>query len=236
MKLLQTHPTFFTIAGFSITAHGFLFALGAVIGAFFLMYHRQLLALSFNDVLERCVAIFIIGLIGARFGYLVAYPATWQSFGDAIAIWHGGLVSFTGIAAGFAVAALYTRSLPSEKRVIWLSLVVQATLLAWSIGRLGNYYAGESGGVASSVWHLTYGHVPIQLFESLGCLLLFITIRLTTLKPLQQIWLGIGGYLILRFVVDFWRDELVVGLRVSQWTDLICIIVLLLMMKKYRAV
>jgi|GEM_PF-2526727 len=234
MKLLQTHSVFFTLHGFSVTAHGFFFALGALLATFFIIANRRMLGLSFNDALERCVAIFIIGLAGARLGYSVAYPGTWQTIGDIVAIWHGGLVSFTGIIAGLLVTALYARRLSFEKATQWYAIVVQATLLGWSIGRLGNYYAAESGGVASSFWHLTGGHVPIQLFEALGCLLLFLTLRFLTIRPLEQIWIGIGGYLILRFMVDFWRNEASFGLHVSQWVALICLIILAFFIKKYR--
>ena len=233
MQLLEPHPVIMTFASAQLTAHGFFFAVGGLIATLFIILQRHKLNLSFNDALERCVMIFVGGIIGARLGYVIAYPTTWNSVWDIFAIWQGGLVSFTGILAGLGVAALYARKLDPEQKILWLRIIVHATLLGWFLGRFGNYYAAESGGVASTFWSATYGKVPIQLFESFGCLGLFLWLQFTKFKPVEQIFLGIGGYLVLRFMVDFWRDEAQLGLHVSQWVSLLGLIILAFYWRKY---
>jgi prolipoprotein diacylglyceryltransferase len=220
MDLLQPHPIFFTFSGFEVTSHGIFFALGALLATFFLTKKRSIFDLAMSEMVERVLVIFVIGLLGARIGYLTAYPNQWQSAGDIIAIWQGGLVSFTGIVAGLGVVALYAQRFPLSVRVQWYAVIVQATLLGWALGRVGNYYAAESGGTPSALWQVTYGHVPIQLFEAAGCVFLFLIIRRYQ-QPLLRVYLGIGGYLVLRFLVDFWRDETRWGLHVSQWVALL---------------
>ena len=228
MNFLQTHPIFFTLHGFQITAHGFFFALGAVIATIYLSNFAHEFDLRTSQVVDRALGIFVVGLLAARVGYLVAYPNSWDSALAFIAIWQGGLVSFTGIAGGLWMAHLYGRLMSANERQAWIQRIVLATLLGWTIGRIGNFYAGESGGVVSSVWSVTYGHVPIQLFESLGCLILFISLNLKKLSPRWTNIAGIGGYLVVRFFVDFWRDEHVIGLRVSQWFSLVGIVIIAL--------
>ncbi len=224
MNLLQPHPDFFQLGSFTITAHGFFFALGAVIATLFLVSQRRSFELRAAEVVERSLVIFLLGILGARLGYLLTYPSQWENTWDVLAIWQGGLITFAGILVGFLVASLYARSWKTSRRQHWYDAIVLAALLGWAVGRLGNYYAAESGGVASQFWYLTYDHVPIQLFESLGCLLLFVLLRFFRLSPGQTAFVGIAGYAVLRFCVDFWRDELVVGLRLSQWVALVLLI------------
>jgi phosphatidylglycerol:prolipoprotein diacylglycerol transferase len=234
MNFLQTHPVFGHIGSFEITSHGVFFALGAVVATLFLCSQVQVLGMDMQAVIDSVLIIFIVGLLAARLGYLLAYPDSWDSVGQLFAIWEGGLVSFTGIIGGLVAAYILSRRMDRGQRWLWFAHLVQAGLLAWSIGRLGNYYAGESGGVVSVVWSLTYGHVPIQLFESFGCFLLFVWLRYAHYPSKRIVVNGLLGYLLVRFCVDFWRDEAVVGLHVSQWASVLLFIIVVVYARAKR--
>lgn len=225
MTLLEPHPIVFQSTFGTITAHGVFFALGAVVAAWFFAYQiRQAGMGRFVQGFESAVLIFVLGLFGARFGYLITYRAEWTSFGQLFAVWQGGLVSFWGIAAGFAAAWWLARHWSGEKRVTWWRTMVLAGLLGWGIGRLGNYYMSDSFGVLSSHWSAFYGRVPIQLLESLWCLLLFFTLR----RRADAAWLGVLGYIAGRFIIDTWRDELQLGpLHLSQWFAILALVILI---------
>jgi prolipoprotein diacylglyceryltransferase len=199
-----------------ITPHGLFFALGAVAAAAFLLKKRKALGLSAGTIVERVFWIFALGLLGARLAYLLAYPDEWQEVAQVLTIWEGGLVSFGGLLVGSGMVFWFAKK--TAERDAWLSSTARAFLLGWAIGRIGNFFALESAGVVSPTWDFLHGTVPIQLFESLGCLMLFFGLR--SLSTLRLTYGALGGYLLIRFVIDFWRDESVFsGLRVSQWVS-----------------
>lgn len=236
MFLLSPHPTIFTLGDFALTTHGFFFALGAAVGALYLMRQAKQFGAKSSEVLEWVLWIFVIGLLAARVTYLFAYPSEWESVADLIAIWHGGLVSFGGLLAGYFTAKVVVRKLPREQRLAWYDAAGIALLLAWAIGRLGNYYAQESVGVVSLFWHLTYDRIPIQLFELFGCLIIaLLLIRFKThFKPGALAHVALMSYLVLRFIVDIWRDEgSLFGLHISQYVSLLGMLIIAIYYRKH---
>jgi prolipoprotein diacylglyceryltransferase len=225
MSILEPHPILFQTAWGPVTAHGFFFAVAAIVAAN--IFARLLVKAGigrFVQGVEIAVLIFVIGLFGARLGYLISYRSEWSSFSQLFAVWQGGLVSFWGIAAGLIAALWGARNISGEYRTAYWRAVVLAGLAGWAIGRLGNYVIADSFGVLSAPWHAFYGRVPIQLFESLLCLCLFIVLY----RNAKAAWLGIIGYLLGRLLIDTWRDEALLGpLHVSQWTIILILIVII---------
>jgi prolipoprotein diacylglyceryltransferase len=214
---------------FPVTAHAALFITGVLVAlAYVIVTERR--RYDWLWLTEMVVYGFIAGLFGARLAFLMVYPSTWMTWLDAVAIWQGGLISFGGIIAGVACVMLRTRTIALQQRhLLWARLAV-ATCFAWAVGRLGNYYGLESSGIESSVWQVTYGLVPVALFEALGCLVVGIVLHSVLSRalrpPLQILILALLSYLSVRFAVDFWRDERVVaGLRISQWVSFCGILV-----------
>ncbi|CAN5199592.1 N/A [soil metagenome] len=206
-----------SIGAATLTPHGLFFALGALAGAGFLISQRHTLNLGVGSILERVFWIFGLSLLGARFTFLLAYPDEWQNVSQLLTIWEGGLVSFGGIIVGVIVTIWYYGRAPRGEA--WLTAASRAFLLAWAIGRLGNFLSLDSAGVVSPTWNFLYGTVPIELFEALGCLVLFFVVR--KLKSVDLRYATLCGYFAVRFLVDFWRDEAVnAGLRTSQWVSL----------------
>ncbi len=233
MTLLEPHPVLIQLPFGPITAHGAFFALGALVATIYFACRLSISkVLRFVEGAEAAVLIFVIGLFGARFGYLVTYRSEWVNFSQLFAVWQGGLVSYWGIAAGFGYAWFRSRNFSVEHKQVWWNSVVLAGLLGWSIGRLGNYYVGDSVGVLSSQWALFYGRVPIQLFEAAACLGAYATLR----RQKNAAFLGIICYLLTRLVVDTWRDEAAFGsLHVSQWIALISLIIIIPIYVRRRA-
>lgn len=230
MTILNSHPVLASFQGITLYTHGVLFALGAIVAFLVLYRYARIVSLPTTDLFFNVVMIFFVGVIGARIGYTLAYPLEFHSFYDFLAIWQGGLLSYTGILAGFAALYfLYRKSSLLDRRK-WYDGAVLAALAGWSIGRIGNYYTAESGGIASSYWGAFYGHIPIQLFESILCLVLFIVLLIIRKRkqyqPGQLVFLGLSGYLVGRLIIDFWRDEGVFfWLHMSQWAALVSLII-----------
>jgi prolipoprotein diacylglyceryltransferase len=219
MQLLEPHPVLTQTAVGPITAHGVAFALGAFVGLLVLgALTREVKSWRYVEVIERGLIIFLVGLVAARLGFWLVYLGS-VAVGEVLQIWRGGLLSFAGLVGGGLATILLGRRLSPNERRVWRRAVVVATLVAWAIGRLGNYYGADSGGVLAAGWELTSGRVPIQLFESLWCLLLAIAL---IKAPVHLVpFLGVGGYGLARVVIDTWRDERIwAGWHLSQWVGM----------------
>jgi len=217
MGSLTPHPILFQVGGLAITSHGFFFAVGAEAGYLVLLWLARKSGLPTAALAEKCLLVFVAGLAAARIGFFLIYPSAYQSILQVLSIWQGGLVSFFGILGGLAAAyALF----PKE-RGRWLGLVAVAALVAWGIGRVGNFLAGDSVGMLSAHWLFFYGRVPIQLFESVFCLAAGFFWMRRFRQPLLLAWVLLT-YLGIRFLVDFWRDERSWGLlHLGQWACLL---------------
>lgn len=230
MILLDRHPILFSIEGVNITAHGLFFILG-VLGAYLVLKaYVSRYSMNSRDLFFNVVLIFFAGIVAARIGFALVYPSEFHSLAEFFAIWEGGLLSYTGIVGGLLAIQLLYGSKPIVERLEWFDAFGLVALFGWSIGRLGNYYAGDSGGVQSAYWSVFYGHIPIQLFESVFCLVLFfILLNLShkkQLRPGALVVFSIGGYALGRMVIDFWRDESrILFFHVSQWAALLIFII-----------
>ena len=222
MAFLDPHPVLFTIAGFRLTAHGLLFALGAETALLVSMRLATRLGLSAASLPEKVLLVFVAGLAGARAGFFLSYPSQFSSISQVLYIWNGGLVSYWGMVTGALAAWLAFRK---ERNGQWADVVTVSALAAWSVGRWGNYWAADSIGVASSRFTAFYGHVPIQLMESLLCAVLSVLLYLylaSRTRPGLVTGLGLLGYGLGRALIDSWRDEGIHwSLHSSQWISLV---------------
>lgn len=209
----------------TLTVHSLFFTLAILVAVGVVLSRRQQFDGAIEPTLTACVWIVGLGFLGARLAYLLAYPDSFSQFWDVFTYYQGGLISFGGILAGLWTAYWQAYRFPQKLRQHWLAAVVVAGLWGWAVGRWGNYFQAESGGV--TVGFLGGSQMPIQILESVGCVLLAVYLTRSSFKPIQTVWTGLIGYLVLRFLVDFWRAETVfAGLRVSQWAVLIFIIIL----------
>lgn len=227
MFVLNSKPILFSIHGLDIYTHGVFFALGALVGA--VIFARQLRRShkEYPAVFADAAWIFLIGLLTARAGFFISYPSSWSGWNDALQIWQGGLVSYWGMLGGLLTAAWLFRRLPGRTGIYWDALAL-ASLLGWAIGRIGNYYAADTVGILSTPWEAFYGRIPIQLFESLWCLILFIVLwyRTPRLQKGRVLLWAIFGYHLGRLVIDTWRDEdVLILLHASQWVALAVVII-----------
>jgi len=189
------------------------------------------------------------GLIGARlydilleFSYYQEHP--WQM----LQIWKGGLAIHGAIFAGLLITLLFIKN---KKLNFWrlTALLVPGLAIAQAIGRWGNYFNQELfGSPTDSPWGIPISLInrpaqyitstyfqPTFLYESLGCLLIGLTlitiniyqIRKERLNDYFFIWstaLYMILYSILRFSLEFIRSDKTpyfLGLRWPQFISLI---------------
>jgi phosphatidylglycerol:prolipoprotein diacylglycerol transferase len=233
---LDPHPTLLVFGHYTIYTHGVFFAVGALWGTFVLYILARHYKRRTDRVPDMALWIFLAGLIAARIGYILLYPKEFSSFSDMVALWDGGLVSYFGIAAGLLVALLLLSRYSQAERLLWLDILAPAGLAAWAVGRIGNYYAPDSIGIELDRFSSFYNRVPIQLFESLFCLITAIILFLFLWRSQGKDKRTAAGwyvpvtfiaYGLARTIIDFWRDEsaTAIYLKPSQIGSLVLLIV-----------
>ena len=100
-----------------------------------------------DDIIDIALLTVILGVIGARAYYVLTTLDQYKTFGEAIAIWNGGLGIYGGIIGGCMGIVIMCYF----KKISWRKLFDMAApgvMLAQSMGRWGNFFNGEAYGYA----------------------------------------------------------------------------------------
>lgn len=236
------YPILFSIGRVHIYNHGLLMVLGALIGGLVVFRLAKSKNYKTDFLFDLFIYSFVAGLIGARFLYVILYFNQFASVKEMFFVWYGGLVSYGGMLGGALLAYLILKT-RKENIYKWFDIGIIGVLLGWAIGRIGCLLNGDSYGVLSSSKIAIWGRIPTQLFESIGSLIVAIIIYFLLknkgrLKLADGVlfWLGLAGYTIVRFLVDFFRDEAIFAwhLKAGQLGSLIILVISSIMI--YRLV
>lgn len=202
-------------------------------------------AIRRDDLFDLSFWLIIGGLVGARLydvllelPYYISHP--WQ----ILAIWQGGLAIHGAILAGLIIIFIFAR----RKRIDFFkisSLLVPGVALGQAIGRWGNYFNQElfgqptdlPWGIPISVMNRPAAYVtgsyfhPTFLYESLGCLMIFILLTALNLRAIRKnrlsrrfyVW-SLGLYMILysilRFSLEYIKIDATPCLLGMRWPQL----------------
>ena len=216
-------PTLFKIGPIQIRWYGLMYLFGFLASYFLIRVQPRARRLGLQGALLQDLILFLaLGLIvGARIGYVFFYQ--FSNLGEylanpleIIAIWHGGMSFHGGLIGAIAAGILFCRW---RKLPVWevADTVIVTAPIGLLLGRLGNFINGELYGRPSSVpWAMVFpGGGPIprhpsQLYEAaLEGLLLFLilwVLKDLRFRPGVMVCLFLGGYGILRFLVEFFRE------------------------------
>ena len=175
----MTHPDpiAFEIAGIEIRWYGILIALGMLIAVLLSCKRAAYHNLKEDDVLDVALWSIPIGVIGARFYYVLFNLKYYNSLSEAFNIRAGGLAIHGGLLFGITTAVIVCR-FKKINPLNMIDLMIPSVALAQAIGRWGNFFNGEAhGGPTNLPWGIIVDGVkvhPTFLYESIWCLLLFI--------------------------------------------------------------
>ena len=254
------YPVLFKIGPFTIYGLGVFWALGALAAGWII--RLELRRYRYNPELASTmvVAAAMGGLLGAR---LIFIFEEWNSFmrapldfilSGAGFTWYGGML-------GGALAVTW---LVRRHRIPWLNaadISAPASALGYGIGRIGCFLAGDAtwGKVTDVPWGVAFTNAifgwvdpstgvpyppgvkvhPTQIYELIQSLIVFgilWPLRKKTFPPGTIFWL----YLVLagsmRFLVEFWRVNPVVGLGMTeyQWISIVLVALGLLQILRVR--
>lgn len=147
----------------------------------------------------------------------------------------GGMVFYGGLIGGMIIAVLYCKKQKLDIRY-YADLFAPAIPLFHAFGRVGCFLGGCCYGIECQ-WGVVYPHetvtrLPIQLFESVGDIVIFFILVILSHKKIKKgtlFLLYLIMYGILRIITEFFRGDVirgfVWGISTSQWISMILIIV-----------
>jgi len=241
MFINNINPILVSIGPLSIRYYGLVYALGFLMGYFFLRYavkHKKL-KLTEDQVDIYIIWLIIGSILMARLFEVFIYnlPQYINNLSEAFRIWDGGLSFQGGIVGAIIVTTIFCKKYKIQFYDIADLLVIPTTLTLF-FGKLANYTNSELYGKITTVpWCVVFEKVdnycrhPTQIYEAITVLIL-LGILLANYnynkksKKGTTFWIFILGYSILRFAITFLRDEpQYAGLNVGQWLSIITIIV-----------
>lgn len=242
---VQLSRVAFSFFGKDIYWYGIILALGFLAGSWVASKQYVRLGGKEDDALDMLLYAAPTAIICARIYYVVFYQDLYRNsdgsfnWGEAIAIWDGGIAVYGSIIGAVLAAYIYCR----VQKLDFLTMADAYSfglLVGQAIGRWGNFVNQEAyGGPCTLPWRmgltLSNGTAvevhPTFLYESLwnlvGLALLFLVVRQRRsfngmLFCFYLFWYGLG-----RFWIEGMRTDSLylfqTGIRVSQMVALVCV-------------
>ena len=240
------HPILFHLGGVPIYSHGFFFLLGLLIGLAMLIYEGRRRRWPKEELVPIALAAFVGSMIGARLSILFFIgPRTAPVVLNMYTLFDPriGPGSILGALAGGYIGG-YIASRAIGKAGCACDAFAPAIALGAAVGRIGDFLAAEDGlgkpttlpwGVhAPGVDYLVH---PTPLYDAAFNLLWFGVLMLLRDRPAMQdgnlLKLGLAGYLVFRFWVEFVRNNRVIALGLTG-PQLFCLAMFGALMLYYR--
>jgi phosphatidylglycerol:prolipoprotein diacylglycerol transferase len=210
-----------------IRMYGLMIGIGFLISMYLASRQARKEGLDPDRILDMGVYLLLAAIVGSRILYVLT---NLQEFSrnplDAFAIWKGGLVFYGGLLAAVPTGIWYVRK---HRLPVWKTADIMAPYIALGhgFGRLGCFFAGCCfGAPCSGSLCITFSDphslaplgvalVPTQLLESGGEFLIFgmlLLVRRARKFDGQVFWFYPLFYAVLRFIIEFYRGDVVRGL------------------------
>lgn len=232
------HPILFSVGGLPIYAHGFFLALGLLVGLLAMLLEARRRRWPKEEVIPIGLASFVGGMVGARLSILFFLGSStapvvlnmYTLFDPRV-----GPGSILGGLAGAYIAG-YVASRAIGKAGCACDAFAPAIALGTAVGRIGDFLAAEDGlGKATTLpWGVHAPGVdylvhPAPLYDAAFNLLWFGALMLLRDRPAMQngnlLKLGLAGYAVFRFGVEFVRNNPVVAAGLTG-PQLFCLVLL----------
>ena len=248
------NPIFIKIGTIEVRWYSILILFAFIIGYFLIINRGKKEKIDTVTITDMCFYLIIVAILGARLYYcLFNIDYYLLSPLSIFKIWEGGLAIHGGVISGIIFLIFYCKK-KNLNIVTIFDIIAPALALGQAIGRWGNFFNSEAFGPAIKLSTLQKFHIPnfiidgmyidgnyhhpTFLYESLGCLIIFIILILlrNKLKKGQVTGIYFILYGIIRFFIESLRqDSLMLGsFKVAQLISILAIIVgLYLFIKPY---
>lgn len=210
----------FDVFGLEIRYYGFLFALSFIIGYMIMEKIFKWEGREIKELDKLSIYMIVSTIIGARLGHCFFYEPDYYLANplQILNLRQGGLASH-GAAIGILFALWLFAKNRKNTTYFWVvdRIVIVVALSGFFI-RLGNFFNSEIYGIESTVpWAVVFQRIdnvprhPVQLYESLAYLGIFIYLYIDYLKQKSKTLDGLltGKFLVLvftaRFILEIWK-------------------------------
>ncbi len=137
----------FTLFGkLEVRWYGLIITLGIIFAVAYVIFRgKKNEHVIMDDIVDIALLTVILGIIGARAYYVLTSLDQYETFGEALAIWNGGLGIYGGIIGGCLGIVIMCYF----KKISWRKLFDMAApgvMIAQAMGRWGNFFNGEAYG------------------------------------------------------------------------------------------
>lgn len=234
----------FEIFGIEIAWYGVIIGCGVLLAFLVSYFNCKKKDLDFDAIIDVFLWAFPIGIIGARFYYVIFELDRFDTFWEMINIRNGGLAIHGGLIFGLGTAYIVARK-KKMNFLKYIDVVVPGIILAQGVGRWGNFMNQEAHGGAVSESFIShfpqfiqdgmliggqYYH-PTFLYESIWNVIVFGILMFILYKVKKnQDGMVLGSYMILysvgRFFIEGLRTDslMFLGLRMAQFISIALIL------------
>jgi phosphatidylglycerol:prolipoprotein diacylglycerol transferase len=225
------HPVLVTVGAVTIRTWGFMAALGVMLGALLAGRLARARGLEAEDTVEALVVACTLAIVTARLTFVVLRAPFFVAHpGELLDLRAPGLSSLGGL-VGLLLGGAWCARRHRLDPLDLLDVIAPAILLVVAVGRVGCLLNGCCYGTPSAApWAVALPNGlgprhPAPLYEAIlvGALAASLSQRLARARPGAIVLGGIGGYALIRFLVEFVRDGIAVGLglTLAQWVCLL---------------
>lgn len=226
------HPVLFQIGSLEVRSYFVAICLAFLIAAWLAARRASALGLTASQIAVLGGATLVVGVAGARLGFVLD---SWKDFqadpAKIFRLWDGGVGFYAGAALGLlAVVGVLHRY---GKPVLFvLDRTVRYLVLAVAIARVGCFLNGCCAGVPTDLpWGVMFvseivRRHPTQIYESAGMLLLFFLLKRLERRNLPAgtvLFTSFLYYGVMRFGLEFIREDArpeLMQLSSAQWISL----------------
>jgi len=243
MIINNLNPVLFKIGFLEIRYYGLAYFIGFLLVFFYLRKNKNELNLNKEQIYDFILYLFLGIIFGARIFYFIFdEPYTLINMPlEFFKIWHGGMDFFGSLTGVLISSYFFCKKNKIDFYKLSDVLVIPGTI-ALILGRIANFINSEIVGTITNLpWCIVFKDYfgcrhPYQIYAAISHLiLLLILFKVKTINKKNGILLFtfIFGYGILRFIIDFFRDEpRFFYLTIWQYFCLLFIIISLFIYKK----
>ena len=144
-RVFSIDPAAFSVFGREIRWYGLIICVGIILAVLNTVRCAKKEGICTDDVLDYAIFVVPCGIIGARAYYVLTSLSEYSSFGEAIAIWNGGLAIYGGVIGG-AIATLLVSLYKKQSFIKMADAIATSVMIGQMIGRWGNFCNGEAYG------------------------------------------------------------------------------------------
>ena len=230
---INLNPIALKIGNIIVHWYGIILAVGFLLGYLYVSNCSKRFGIKKDDISSLSILVSICSIICARLYYVVFYPGDFyiKNPMKIFMISEGGIAIYGAIIGGIASILIFAK-IKNLNSWSLLDITSLGVLIGQFIGRWGNFVNQEAFGSPTTLpWGMMSERTsfetvhPCFLYESLGCLAIFLFLHFYSLifkniKPGSIFLMYTFGYGILRSLIEGLRtDSLIIpltNLRISQ--------------------